>query len=236
MVYSSSLYFETRINSMKAFLISAVFSVSLASASSAATIASTFDSDAEGWTANVPEGTLSYLGAGGNPGGHIRISDSGIGVVNGFASGALAGPAFSGDLRAYDGGTLSIDMKTFGLVRPAFASFGTVFLFAAGDADPEDQTPDAMFDFAGPAPSNAVWDTYEIPFAAATFGKSQAEWEAILADIDTFGFSTDAFDGGDTIGIDNVILSSPASVIPLPGAAILALSGMLLLVGASRRR
>lgn len=221
---------------MKQYVLAALAAVFVGGIAEAATLSSTFDTDADGWTGNVPEGALSYVATGGNPGGHIRLTDTGAGVINGFASGALAGPSFSGDLSAFDGGTLSFDMITITGGGGTFASFGTVFLFAAGDANPGDQTPDAMADAAAVAPTSAAWQNYSLTFDAATFGVSQTAWDAILANVDTIGIATDAFSGADTIGLDNFTLTDAVAPVPLPATALLLLAALGGLAGLRRRR
>lgn len=204
-------------------LFMAVFSCALlaGNAASAATITSTFDTDAEGWTGNPGQGLLTYLPNGGNPGGHIRIRDIGAGQNNGFASGALFGAGFSGDLTAFDGGGLSLDMATFARGGGVFGSFGTVFVRGTnGDT--------GMFDVGAP-PASSVWQSYSANFDAASFGKTQVDWLAILADVDFMAIATDAFDGNDTIGIDNVALSISTTTVPLPASALLLLSALGLL-------
>lgn len=194
---------------------------------SALTIASTFDTDAEGWTGNPGEGSVAWSAAGGNPAGHIRVTDIGVGGVP-FGSGAFAGPAFRGDLSAYDGGVMSIDMATFAGGSGTFASFGAVQLFGAGDV--------AIYDLAVSAPPFNTWQTFTAPLTAAAWGKSQAEWNAILANVTSIGIPTDAFDGGDTIGIDNFSVTSSAEVVPLPATAWLMAASIGGLAWMRRRR
>jgi hypothetical protein len=198
----------------------------MASAAQAVTISATFDSDAQGWTGNPGQGSLAFAATGGNPGGHIRVTDIGIGTNNGFASGALAGSAFLGDLTAYDGGTFSLDMATFAGGGATFASFGRVVLFS-GSATAE-------YDFAATAPARGGWQNYSMNFDASTFGVSQTDWLSILSNVTLLGISTDAFDGADTIGIDNVVLTSDMPPVPLPASLVL-LAGALAGLGAFKR-
>ncbi len=197
---------------------------------SAVTISNTFDTDAQGWTGNPGQGQLTYVAAGGNPGGHIRVTDIGAGTNNSFGSGAFFGPDFLGDLTGFDGGTLALDMATFVRGGGAFASFGTVLIFGAGDV--------ATFDLGAP-PASSAWQAFSAAFDAATFGKSQGDWLSILANVTAIGIATDAFDGADTIGIDNVALSSPditQAPVPLPGAGLLLAAGLAGAGLALRRR
>lgn len=215
--------------------IAFVFACLPAGALVAATISNTFDADAQGWVANVPEGSLSYSVAGGNPGGHLRVTDSGRSSVNGFASGAFFGPDFLGDLSAFDGGVLTFELATFAGFGGTFPSFGRVMLFGAGDTMPADQTPDAMADTIVSAPR--PWTSYSVGFDATTFGVPQSDWEAILAGVVGIGIATDAFDAADTIGIDNVRLDSRDTLptIPLPAGWLLGLT-MIVFLAAMRRQ
>lgn len=179
----------------KAVLLVAGLALAAGQYANAAAITSSFDVDGEGWVANPGEGALNFVATGGNPGGHIRITDIGIGGVP-FGSGAFAGPAVLGDLSAFDGGTISLDMATFAGFGGTFASFGELQLSGGGDI--------ALLDIAVSAPSPAgVWQTFSAGFDAASWGKSQSEWLAIISDVSSLGVPTDAFDGADTIGIDN---------------------------------
>jgi len=196
----------------------------IVSQAEAGTIISTFDMDAEGWTANPGEGSLAFFDAGGNPGGHIRITDIGVGSVP-FGSGAFAGPAFLGDLSSFDGGALSLDMNTFAGSGGTFASFGEIQLSGGGNT--------AFFDIAVSAPVG--WQSFSAPLTAAVWGKTQMEWEAILANVTSIGVPTDAFDGADTIGIDNFAVTMPSTPTPEPTVLALAAAGLGLL-GLVRRR
>ena len=177
----------------------------------AVTITSTFDVDAEGWTGIPGEGSLSYVAAGGNPDGHVRITD--IGVGGPLGSGAIAGPAFNGNLSAFDGGTLSTDMATFAGGGGTFGIFGTVRITGSGS--------EAFFDLTATAPGFAVWQSYLAPLTAAAWGVSVADWTAILASVTEIAISTDAFDGNDTIGIDNFSLMSSTGAVPEPATLLL---------------
>ena len=193
---------------------------------SGATIVNTFDASAQGWTGNPGQGALTWVASGGNTGGHIRIRDIGAGINNGFASGALAGPGFLGDLTAFIGGTLSLDMATFAGGGGTFPSFGNLRIEGGGLV--------ATRDVAATAPVGG-WQSYSTAFDAATWGVSSADWLTILSNVTLFGFPTDAFDGGDTIGIDNVKLQSKDSaVIPLPAGFALLLTGLVGLIAVRR--
>jgi hypothetical protein len=193
---------------------------------SAMTITNSFDADAQGWAGNPGQGSLAWVAAGGNPGGHIQISDIGVTTNNGFGSGALAGPDFLGDLTAFDGGTLSFDMATFAGGGATFESFGNLQIQGGGLV--------ATTDVAASAPAGG-WQNYSTSFDATSWGVSTADWLTILSDVALFGFPTDAFDGADTIGVDNVALST-INPVPVPAAVWLFGTALIGFVGMSRRR
>ena len=197
---------------------------------SALTITNSFDSDPQGWIGNPGEGALAWIAVGGNPDGHIQITDIGGGTNNGLASGALAGPSFLGDLSAFNGGTLSFEMATIAGGGGTFASFGNLRIEGGGLV--------ATNDVAGNAPVGG-WQNYSTGFDAATWGVSATDWLTILSNVTLFGFPTDAFNGADTIGIDNVTLqSSTPAPVPLPAGLPLMAGGLGLLglMGWRRKR
>lgn len=199
----------------------------LASAPSAnaTSIISTFDASAEGWTANPGQATLAFFAMGGNPDGHIQISDAGAGSIP-FGSGAFAPAAFLGDLSGFIGGTMSLDMATFGGGGGTFPRFGEIQLSGGGDR--------AFLDLASVAPPFSTWRSFSAPLAAAAWGKSDSAFLAILTNVTSIGIATDAFDGPDTIGIDNFAITSAPSAVPEPST--LTLFGVALFgVGALRR-
>lgn len=195
----------------------------------AAVITSTFDLNADGWTGIPGEGSVAFLPAGGNPGGHIRVTDIGVGGTLG--SGAVVPSQFLGNLTAFDDGVLAVDLATFVGGGATFPIFGTVRITGAGDS--------ALFDLTATAPPAGVWRSFSAPFSAAAWGKTSADWAAILANVTEIAMSTDAFDGADTIGIDNFTLTSrAASTVTEPesfGLVLLGVAVMLLLRTRSRR-
>lgn len=210
---------------LRAFIVAAATMFPMASF--AATIVSTFDSDADGWTGIPNEGAVAFVASGGNPGGHIRVTD--IGTGGPLGSGAVAPAKFLGDLSALKDGTLSLDMATFGgSLGGTFPIFGTVRILGGGDS--------ALFDLATTAPPLNVWQMFSAPLTAAAWGKTDAEWMAILASVTEIAISTDAFNGGDIIGIDNFQLASPSQTVsvPLPGSGGLFLVGLAGLAASMR--
>ena len=215
----------------KTWMLAQILSVAtclVAPAVSCATaIASTFDVDAEGWTANPGQGSLAFISTGGNPGGHVRITDIGAGINNGFASGAFVGPQFLGNQSVFDGGTLSLDMATFAGGGGTFASFGTILLTGNGST--------VTIDVATSAPAGG-WQSFSASLDAASWGVSQTDWLGILSDVTSIGIATDAFDGADTIGIDNFQFQIDDNAIPAPATLALLSLGLGLGLSAAKWR
>src|SRR6056297_1810971 len=73
-------------------------------------IASTFDTDSEGWSTDKDARNFRWESSGGNPGGFIAADDIGTGQYWRFA----APNDYLGDLSAYYGQTLSYQLKQLG--------------------------------------------------------------------------------------------------------------------------
>ncbi len=184
--------------SIKQLIARSVLLSVLANPAHAAVVSSTFDTSGEGWIGIPGEGSAAFFSSGGNPGGHIRVTDIGGGPSLG--SGAIAPSKFLGDLSGFNNGMLSVDLATFAGGGPTFQIFGTVRISGAGDT--------AFFDLTITAPPFGTWRTLSAPLTAAAWGKTSLQWMTILADVTEIAMSTDAFDGADTIGIDNFTLAT----------------------------
>ena len=178
---------------------------------------SNFDFDSDGWLVKdlpypspgappAPLGTYvpTYQGTGGNPGGHLSLSDPTANAWSWYA------PAkFLGNKQAAYGGTLSFDLKVTGLGSPFVEE--DVILVGGG----------LTLVFTLPAPPGITFTTYHI-------GLTQAGWKrdtrtgaaATLSDMTTvLGALTDIYIRGeyllstDDVGrIDNVVLEAPGAV------------------------
>lgn len=165
----------------------------------AAVVSSTFDASAEGWIGIPGEGSAAFVSSGGNPGGHIRVTDIGGGGILG--SGAIAPSKFLGDLSGFNNGTLSVDLATFAGSGGTFSTFGTVQISGAGAT--------VFCDLATTAPPFGTWQTFSAPLTAAKCGTTALQLITILTDVTEIAIGTDAFDGADTIGVDNFTITEP---------------------------
>jgi hypothetical protein len=191
----------------------------------AALVQSTFDSNTEGWsTIGDSAGTPTWIASGGNPGGHIRASDSVGGITWFFRAPA----AYYGDRSAAYGGTLSFDELQFDTSaqyddRDIILSGGGVTIWYDFPNNPAltwtaystvlDDTGGWKFGtFASPTPATAV------------------QIQTVLSNLTDLQIRGEYRSGADTASLDNVVLT------PEPSAALLGLMAMVGLLLPRRRR
>lgn len=193
----------------------------------AVVISSTFDAGDEGWIGIPGEGSSAFFASGGNPGGHIQITDIGGGGFLG--SGAIAPSKFLGDLSGFDNGTLSVDLATFAGSGTTWSTFGMVLITGVGgdcdsSSDPGTLPFCALFDLTDTVPGS-TWETFSAPLTATAWGKTPLEWMTILAGVTKIEIGTDAFDSNDTTGIDNFTIRDRTTPVPVPATLWLFFSG-----------
>jgi hypothetical protein len=175
------------------------------SRASAGPIEERFDADAAGFGVFNDALNFGWSPTLGNPGGCISANDDVSGVIWGF----VAGPAFLGDLSCFAGGTLAWDswVNLSGNAGPAEPD---ISLVGAGLT--------LVYEF-GPALLGGVWTTRSVTLSTAQAWRlntttgvlaSQAQVNAVLADLDAIRFRIEYRSGADNGRLDNVILS-PAS-------------------------
>ncbi len=191
----------------------------------AAVVASTFDSDAEGWiiSGDATSGVPTFLATGGNPGGHIEADDSVSGGVWYFQ----APSKFLGDLSGAYGELLRFDLKQTG--SGSQFSSNDVILNGGG----LELTLDTL---ANPLPVGE-WVSYSVRLdvsetwmnggAAAT----AADVLFVLSSLDRLRIRGEYISGSDTGRLDNVSVS----VVPIPAAVYFLGSGLLGLLARRRR-
>ncbi len=177
-------------------------------------IVSTFDADAEGWTA---DGALvSQIAAGGNPGGFLRLEDNQDNTFSAFAP-----EKFLGDLSAFNGGQITYDILVLDPTTPLGnigSGFGRIQLLGGGS--------NATFDYAGNpmVPSSQFWTKYYVLMTAQAWNTTPENWATVLSDVTKIDIILEPT-GGATVGLDNFRLHpvpEPATVL-LFGAGLIGL-------------
>lgn len=194
-------------------LLAGVVSLALTCVSAKATVTSTFDTDADGWT-HAPGGdtdsTVTYSHTGGNPGGAVVLSDAAEGNTDYF----LAPSKYLGNDSSAYGGTLSFDLKDT--------------LAYAGGAN--------VIEITGNVGQTLTYDTGA--FAANTWdhatavltessgwmlggtAPTQSQFQAILGSVTSLEILGDFTAGNDTTTLDNVNLPTVPEPVGLGSVLI----------------
>lgn len=160
---------------------------------------SRFGTDEEGWGV-FDNGILTWDGTAGFTGGAIKAADAGSGVQK-FQS----PDAWSGDWRSF--AALRFMLKTFGANR---AGLDLEIWIVTWDG--------TSLYFSPPRPWRS-WTPYTIDLTPATFGVTQGEFDAVMADVAYLWIRADLVSGTgstDTTGLDEVALVSSADVAQPP--------------------
>lgn len=196
----------------------------LASAAHGAT--STFDTGTEGWTAvGDRAGPAQWFDEGGNPGGHIRITDATLGGVTYFQ----APESYLGDQSGAINTNLSFDLQQNISGPPNQFNSNDVVLVGGGLT--------LAFDTAM-NPGIGTWSHYEVPLTASLWRVSTLEgpvatdsqFSQVLSDLSALRIRAEYKTGADTGYLDTV------SLVPEPQSWAMLLFGLGVLVGTSRLR
>src|ERR1700733_3470237 len=161
------------------------FALSIAPAS-AATISSTFDTGAEGWSALDAVGhdyTASWQSSGGNPGGFLQGIET---DPNGGTGYFIAPGKFLGNLSAYAGGNLNYDFKV--IQGTDYFSDGDVII--SNGANSASWTPNIN-------PVGDGWVTFQVQLNQANFGSNLA---SILPNVTEFQIRGEFINGTEVEG------------------------------------
>ncbi len=215
---------------MKVRVIAIVMGVSFALCAAADATMSTFETNTEGWTAvGDVSGPVIWSPTGGNPAGHVELTDQVIGGVTYF----VAPSEFHGNYSPAYGTSLTFDLRQSYPGSPDQFDSSDVILTGGG----------LTLVFDTPVnPSNNGWTSYNIPLTdlsgwhVSTLSGSlatQAQIITTLANITDLEIRAEYQTGPDTDSLDNVFLFSGQSSVPDAGATVLifglAISGLALL-------
>jgi len=188
------------------------------------TVRSDFSVSNEGWT-QTGATAFQQQAAGGSPGGFLYIDPAEFDITYIYA------PAkFRGNLLAYNGGSVSFDGNMLGVGGSPYSApgfdYGHLRLTSGAASATLDLLPNPG------QPGRNQWTTYSAPLTAAAWGKSEADWLALLGNLTEVRLSVEAMFGAEVQGIDNFTLTA----VPEPSSQVLLLSGLLGLGWAVRRR
>ncbi|MCA9275041.1 MAG: hypothetical protein KDA29_03350 [Phycisphaerales bacterium] len=163
----------------------------------AGAIHSTFDTDAQGWSTDKDARNFRWESTDGNPGGFIAADDIGSGQYWRFAAPA----EYLGDLSAYYGQTLSYELKQLGAVGTVsnqsdidIVGAGITLEYRFGVTPSGEWTP-----FSVEISEGAGWEVAGMP-------ASEAQIQAVLADVTSLSIRGEFRVGADSCGLDNVQL------------------------------
>jgi len=197
-----------------------------------AIVASHFDDGSlQGWTLSGEGSDFSFVnpGMGGNPGGYALAIDN---MPGGSGGQALAPAKFLGDLRGLE------SIQWDALLPPGWVS--PVFLIVRSSS--------STYKFTPVSPPGGfqvgVWQTWVAPFDESVAGwlklSGPETLGEVLSHVTQVGFILEiATTTGNEAGLDNVILNgvgTPQSIPAMSTWGMLALAGLLGMIGFSRRR
>ena len=184
-------------------------------------LSSTFDTDADGWTI-ANDGNPAWFATGGNPGGYFRATDQSSGQYWYFRAPA----PYLGDRSTFYGGELSYQLQMF--AGSYNASFPPWVVLAGGGLT-------LIYDGSAQGAPGNVWTSFNVPLSVGSPGwylatdncwtgtgdscgfsgatpPTPAQFQSVLANLDTLLIRGEYTIGGDSVGLDNVQLVSLTSI------------------------
>ncbi len=211
-------------NTVASLCLITVLTAFLASSSFAA-VTSTFDTGLDGWT-HAPGGdadtTVTYAATGGNPGGAAALTDAGEGANDFF----LAPAKYLGNDSAALNGTLSFQLMD----NSSIDTLGALLTItdAAGDT-----LTHALPAFASGSYASFLFTlnqsggfTYT-PVGGTGSAATQANFQTVLANVNSLVVPGDFHNGTETTFLDNVALVPEPGTLAITGLSLVACLGWL---------
>jgi len=188
-----------------------------------ADLVSSFDIDAEGWTGTPGIGgaiNFAWESTGGNPGGFIAATDGGAQQWY-----FISPDSWDGDWTSYTGGMLRYDIS---ILNPALPPYD---YFTLDDVQIYSGTDYAAWN-SGINPTDS-WTSYAVQLVSSNFTVTgSASFEDIIANVTELRIRGEYLNFNDREGLDNVSITA----VPVPAAIWLFGSGLVGLIGISRRK
>lgn len=184
-----------------------------------------FASGLQGWVV-VNGGDYSYVTTGGNPAGHVQITDT---TSDDFQ--LQAPDSALGNWSSYVGGTLSFDAKNINGETSDWPNFGTI-TFTGGGSTLSQQV---AITSPGFLPADGQWHTFSIALSPALWGNTLP---IVFSNLTSWRINAESHFGiSETVGVDNIrVTAAPPSAVPEPSTGLLTLAGLGCIGWLSRRR
>lgn len=189
-----------------------------------AVVGETFDTGLSGWTADG--GSLAFVVDGGNPGGHLQLTDD---ATSDMAIIAPANEFFSGNLSGFYAATIYFDARLVGLsdLGTAYPTFGTVTIASGSTSLSKDFAP------VGNEPPSE-WTTYSGALTSFNWGVSTDELLNLLSNVTSISVTLESYAPVvETVAFDNF------RIVPIPEPSTLCLAvvtSIVAFVGVRRRK
>lgn len=170
-------------------------------------VASTFDSDLEGWTVSSSQEDIMFRSTGGDPGGHLFYLQGGTPAPT-FA---IAPSEYHGDWTGFLGGALSFDQIIIDPGPSATPITERVITISGPGGS-------ATFSFGPVAAEVSQWQRYSAPIKEASWLLTSGTWSALIQNVTDLRISVEHFSNGgagednEMSGLDDIVLRAAADL------------------------
>ena len=175
-------------------------------------------------------GTLTYFATGGNTGGYIRVADSQPNAILIYHTYA------NQNMTNLIGGTFSFDARLISGGPATNTAFGRVRFYRSDGALPNSSADDQLAEFdivPGSSSPTTSWANFSGTINATNFqvySPTAMTLQDILSSVIRIEITTEAAEGTETVGIDNINATVGAVAVPEPGTvSLISLAGLTLL-------